>query len=361
MKTRRHYLDNIRWATVVIVAVYHIIYIFNGVQPFGVIGPFHENQWQDGFQYLVYPWFMALLFVVSGMSARYCLEKMSAGAFLRDRSRKLLVPSTLGLFAFQWILGLYNMKIGGGLGDLSALPAPALYLIAAVSGTGVLWYIQLLWLFSVLLLAVRRLEKDRLWRLCEAAPAWLLVLLALPFCGSAQILNPPVVTVYRFGIFGFCFFCGYFLFSHDAVIDRLGRWSPAFCLVAAALGVSYTFRYFGENYAVEPVVNNLHACLYAWLAILAILTAMKKYADKTTPFTDWMQKKAWGLYVLHYLPLAVSAYHLHKATPALPPVLVYGLVTVCTFGGALLLNEIISRIPILRWCVLGIKKEKKHV
>ncbi len=73
--TRRIYLDNIRWITVVIVVIYHIIYMFNGVQPFGVIGPFKKHQLQDAFQYVVYPWFMALLFVVSGMSARYYLEK----------------------------------------------------------------------------------------------------------------------------------------------------------------------------------------------------------------------------------------------------------------------------------------------
>lgn len=71
---RRIYLDNIRWITVCIVVVYHVIYMFNGVQTFGVIGPFWKRQWQDAFQYLVYPWFMALLFVVSGMAARYYLE-----------------------------------------------------------------------------------------------------------------------------------------------------------------------------------------------------------------------------------------------------------------------------------------------
>lgn len=32
--TRRIYLDNIRWITVCIVVIYHVIYIFNGVQPF---------------------------------------------------------------------------------------------------------------------------------------------------------------------------------------------------------------------------------------------------------------------------------------------------------------------------------------
>lgn len=47
--TRRIYLDNIRWITVVIVVIYHIIYMFNGVQPFGVIGPFKKHQLQDAF------------------------------------------------------------------------------------------------------------------------------------------------------------------------------------------------------------------------------------------------------------------------------------------------------------------------
>ena len=54
--TRRIYLDNIRWITVCIVVIYHVIYMYNGVQPFGVIGPFKEQQLQDAFQYLVYPW-----------------------------------------------------------------------------------------------------------------------------------------------------------------------------------------------------------------------------------------------------------------------------------------------------------------
>nr|WP_294688534.1 acyltransferase family protein [uncultured Anaerostipes sp.] len=99
--TRRIYLDNIRWVTVCIVVIYHVIYMFNGVQPFGVIGAFEKHQLQDAFQYLVYPWFMALLFVVSGMSSRYYLERHNTKEFIKDKTRKLLVPSTIGLFVFQ--------------------------------------------------------------------------------------------------------------------------------------------------------------------------------------------------------------------------------------------------------------------
>ena len=68
---RKLYIDNIRWITVVLVVLYHVIYMFNGIETFGVIGPFSDVQYQDAFQYIVYPWFMLLLFAVSGMSARY--------------------------------------------------------------------------------------------------------------------------------------------------------------------------------------------------------------------------------------------------------------------------------------------------
>ena len=359
--TRKLYLDNIRWITVFIVVIYHVIYMFNGVQPFGVIGAFHENQWQDAFQYLVYPWFMALLFVVSGMSARYYLQNHTHKEFVKDKTRKLLVPSTIGLFVFHWILGYYNMKIGGALDGLSAVPGPILYVIMALSGIGVLWYIQVLWIFSILLLWIVKLEKDRLWKLCANTPVWLIVVMTVFAYGFAQILNTPVVTVYRFGIYGFCFFAGYFLFSHDEVIQRLEKWWYLWDVTAIGLGIAYTVIYFGENYATEPVINNVLACSYCWFAILAILTTMKKYGNKVNSFTAWMSKKSWGLYVFHYLPLAMVSYYLHIYAPGMPPAIVYILVGISAFLGGYLLYEIISRIPLIRWCVLGIKKEKKHV
>ena len=107
---------------------------------------------------------MLLLFVVSGMSARFELEKKDSKTFIKDRTRKYLVPSTIGLLVFGWILGYYNMLIGGAFEQMSAVPKPVLYLIMSVSGTGVLWYLQLLWVFSILLVLIRKIEKDRLYK-----------------------------------------------------------------------------------------------------------------------------------------------------------------------------------------------------
>ena len=128
-----------------------------------------------------------------------------------------------------------------------------------------------------------------------------------------------------------------------------------------ATEIFYTIYYFGENYAVEPVLNNLPACIYCWFSILAILAFMKKYGNSENKVSRWMSKKSWGIYVFHYLPLACVAYYLKYFASELPAGIVYIVVGISAFAGALFLYEIISRIPIIRWCVLGLKKERKHV
>ena len=89
---RRHYLDNIRWITVGLVVLYHVIFMYNSVVTAGVIGPFWEVQYQDAVQYLLYPWFMVLLFLVSGMCARYYLEDIPTGNFLREERESFWCP-----------------------------------------------------------------------------------------------------------------------------------------------------------------------------------------------------------------------------------------------------------------------------
>ena len=44
---RKLYIDNIRWITVVLVVLYHVIYMFNGIETFGVIGPFSDVRYPE--------------------------------------------------------------------------------------------------------------------------------------------------------------------------------------------------------------------------------------------------------------------------------------------------------------------------
>lgn len=355
---RKHDVDNIRWITVLLVVLYHVIYMYNSVLTASVIGPFQKVQYQDALQYVLYPWFMVILFIVSGMSSRYYLEHHTIREFLASRTRKLLVPSTIGLFVFQWMLGYLNMSIGGAFDTMAqGTPKVILYVIMAISGTGVLWYIQMLWIFSVGLALIRRFESGKLYMFCERTSPIVLLALGVPVWICAQILNTPVIVVYRFGIYGFCFLLGYFVFAHEKVRERLSRYWHVLAVVAVILGCGYVYVYFGKNYAEAPVVNSPFSIAYGWMAILAIFAVMKRWGDQTNALADWMTKKSFGLYVFHYLTLAAAAYWMHSYTglSALPS---YLMSAVAAYGGGWLLYEIVSRIPVLRFCVLGIKKEK---
>lgn len=356
---RKTYIDNIRWITVILVVIYHVIYMFNGVTTSGIIGPFSENQPQDIYLYIVYPWFMLLLFVISGMSARYELEKKGDKDFLKDRTRKYLVPSTLGLLVLGWAMGYYNMLIGGAFESMGELPAPILYLIMSISGCGVLWYVQVLWVFSLLTKWIRKFEKGKIYELCGRANTIVLILLTLLIFGAAQILNVPVVIVYRFGIYGAGYFIGYFVLAHDEVMERLGKQWIWLIVMGIASCVAFVIVFLGKNFSAHEVLDTPLCNVFAWMGTLAVLAFMKKWGDFTNRFTEWNRKKSWGIYVFHYFFIAVTGWYLRKLAPNLAPVIVYLLVTVSAFAGSLISYELISRIPFVRWCVLGIKGEKK--
>ena len=211
----------------------------------------------------------------------------------------------------------------------------------------------------MVLLLIRKIEKGRLWNLCSKVNSLVIVLLSAAVFGAAQIGNTPKLCVYRFGLYGFSFLLGYYVFSHDEVIDILKRFFIPLLVIAIALGVIFCKEYFGSNYADAPVNRTPIYVFYAWTACLAILGGAAKYADFATPFTKWMSSHSFGLYVFHYLGISVVAYHL-AMKHAYPAALIYTLSLVAAFTAGFILFEIISRIPFYRWVVLGLTAKKKE-
>ena len=193
---RKHYLDNIRWITVVTVVIFHVIYMYNAEGIAGVVGKITDldTQYYDVYQYIVYPWFMPILFMVSGISSRLYLEHHTDREFIKSRTVKLLVPCTIGLFTFQFLQGLVNVSLSQAFEKSPGMPLIGKILVILASGISVLWYIQMLWLFSLLLVFIRKIEKDRLWTLCKKAGLPVIILLAVPFFVSAQILRSSSCT-----------------------------------------------------------------------------------------------------------------------------------------------------------------------
>ena len=359
---RKYYIDNLRWVTVVLVVFYHVFYMYNAEGILGTLGKITdlEVQYFDLYQYIVYPWFMALLFIVSGISARYYIERHTVKEFIKSRTVKLLVPSTIGLFVFQFIQGYINVSFS----EAGSIEAPGFvkYIIYCLSGIGVLWYIQMLWLFSLVIVLIKKIDKDRFWNICRKTPFWVLILIAVLFWGAGQILNTPVIVSYRFGLYFLAYLLGYFIFSHDEVIEVTKRYFPLFAVIAVGLGTAFCIVYFGQNYADDPVYRSPLFLLYGWFGCVAMIGGFAKYFDFTNNFTKWMGSHSWGLYIFHYLGISMVALYLAK--PGLVPAWgCYLLSTIAGFGLSYILYFVISKIPFFRWAVLGIskKKESKNV
>ena len=370
---RKHWLDNLRWVTVLLVLFYHVFYFYNNKGVFGGIGGFGDYpqhpQYQDVVMYLLYPWFMPLLFLLAGISARYALEKQSAKEWFRTRTRKLLVPGTVGLFVLHWMVGYFNTLVAQRQGVFDGTPAIVKYGIMAVSGIGPLWFIQVLWLLSLVLLLVRALDrKDRLYNGCgrvfgsKAGIVWILVLGVLFWVGEQTLVKQPrpqsadgLWNLYKPLFYLVPFLLGWFVFSHDAVQEKLKKaWIPLL-VCALASGIVLVATTFGQDNTSPQYLGSPLNCLYGWLMCLALVAWFQACFDRTGKFAGYMTRSSFGIYIVHYLVIASLGYMM-KTHTQLPPWAMYVILAVAVFTLSPLLYEGLRRIPFIRWCVFGEKK-----
>lgn len=350
---RKPYLDNLRSGTVILVLVFHVFYLFNSAGVPGALGNPVQKSALDAPLYFVYPWFMVLLFLIAGICTKYSLQKRSDRQFIKDRTIKLLVPSTLGLFVYHWISGYLNLNIGGGL---EFIPKPLVYPIAAISGIGPLWFVQTLFLFCVLLVLLRRLDrKEKLWELGGKLPAVALPLLVFPIWGAAQLLNMPLLTMYRFGIYGLAFLLGYYVFSHEAVQDSLVKMRVPLLVTAVVCGVFYTVYYLGTDFTSPQCLQGFFTNAYLWVAVLAALGCGKAWLNHKGRFSEYLTRSSFGFYIVHY-PIALFVCSALLQYSHLPVVFNYCAALIVTLGASPLVYELFRRIPVIRFLVLGIKK-----
>lgn len=364
---RKHWIDNLRWVTVLLVLFYHVIYFYNNKGVFGGIGGFVDDpmkQPQDVVMYILYPWFMMLLFLVAGISSRYALDKQTNKQFIKSRTLKLLVPATIGLFVFHWMTGYFNTAVASSQGTFDDVPSFARYFIWVPSGIGHLWFIQDLWLFSLFIVLIKKLDKnDRFWNCCGKANIPIIILLGvLVWLGSQLLIMNPrpesadgLYNLYKPLTYFIPFLLGYFVFSHDEVQEKVEKIHLAMLISALVACVALVWTGWGKNNTSPQFLSGWLNCLYAWLMMLAMLGCFKAWADKTSPFATYMTKSSFGIYVVHYLVIASLGYMM-KVHTSLAPWSQYVILFVAVMTIPFLLNEIIRRIPFIRWCVLGIKK-----
>jgi len=243
MTERRYDLDWLRVLAMLAVFVFHCTRFF-------CTEGWHLKNAEQSFvlfvlvRGLMWPWLMEIFFLLSGAGAWYALRSRSAGTFLFDRAKRLLVPLyTVGLFILLppqfYFEHMFNEGYTGGLwrslpqyfGDFG-LPrfSPWPMTILPLPFDGHLWFLKLLFLISLVTLPILVfLKSPRGLRWIDALAGWCgrrggIFIFVLPLALAFVVLR-AVFPVQR-GWAEFVWYAIYFVLGYMIPAD--GRFADAF-------------------------------------------------------------------------------------------------------------------------------------
>lgn len=341
---RKHYIDNLRTIVILLLFPVHTFMIWNNYGTKFYVWAGADNL-LSSLIVVVNPWFMALLFVLAGMSARYSLEKRSAGAFVRERIRKLLVPFAAGVIFIVPLQTLYARKFFFSY-DGSVIQNYKYFFthFTDLSGydgcftPGHLWFILYLFIISIVgLLITRYLPYRQVSVYVKKIKIWHLILLFVPVWLLYYVGN---FGGYSIGKYLLLYLIGYYVFDDDVIGNILCNKRlilPLFAVFQVLLAVLYfKYGYYGDFF-----VN-----LVGWSGVLACIAFGKSLLDRENKVTKYFKKASFPIYILHQTILVGAAYHTLAVVRGT-------ILQVCVimFGSFLLtigVYEVMRRIPIIK-------------
>jgi glucan biosynthesis protein C len=364
---RLYYLDWLRVLAILTVFVYHTSRLFN-VEDWTVKNPIWYP-WVEVWNGFATTWMLPLIFVVSGASLFYAVGKgeagiKGAGTFIKDKALRLLVPWLVLLLTHQ-SLQFYLDRLSHGQFSGSFFQYLPSYFLNDFDWQGAhLWYLWVLFLFSVLLYPLIRWLRGRgqgvLSKLGDLlARPGAVYALALPSILLATLFNyekTPRNAGWAFPVYLWLTLAGFLVASDDrlqASSQRL-RWLS----LPLGLGLTGVFLALLQILVVgRGMVPAYGTWLYAlgwgiralasWCCILAILGFGRKHLNFSTPFLRYGNEAVLPFYILHQTVILSVGYFVVRWT--IPDLLKWLIVVPVSFVLIVLLYEfLVRRLNVLR-------------
>lgn len=364
----RHYgMDWLRIGAFGLLILYHIGMVF---VPWGFqVKTAHPLAWVEIPMFLTNPWRLTLLFVVSGYASRGLLAKAgAAGAFLRSRSARLLLPLLFGVAVIvppqAWVeLTTQHAHVRGYLPFL----AHDYFRFHFLDGIALptynhLWFVAYLWVYSVVLtLGVVLLGGARLqalfnrtfagWRAIVIPALYVVLLEAVAFHrveDTHDFINDGVAHLRYLPAFVF----GFVMARSPMVMAAFARYWRAsgavalacFATIAALLLAWPDFTFPDSNVVLWTYRIARH--LETWAAIAALIGIAERFWNRDHPWRATLAEAKFPFYIVHQTIIVVVEGALLPLR--LSTMTEFAILVAATLAGCWMFYAVGSRITWLR-------------
>ena len=356
---RRHYIDNLRSLAILVLIPYHAAMAWNawGEPNYMLFG---QDRALSSIVVAFSPFLMPLLFLLAGMSTKFALSKRTAGQYILERVKRLIVPLLFGTFVFMPVMTCLADKHNCGyqgtfLGHYKVFFTKFTDLTGGDGGFsfGQFWFLLYLFVISLICLGIISIQKKLFPNAEVNAPLWLAVLLGLPvplISGLLEISGKSIV------LYAYIFLIGYYVFSNDEVIGKISRLRFVFLAVAIAADIANIWMFLWAS-ASNAMINNIIKDAATWFMMLALLGIGKSGMDKSSKLSAYMSSRSFAFFSLHYIFVVVFQY-LFSVVFAGNTAMLYLVPVFISYVFTFLLCEVFVRIPVLSF-LIGVKPLKR--
>lgn len=356
---RKHYLDNIRIICMLLLFPFHAIMLFNNwgeaffvySEPLSIAGYFHA---------FLYPWWMPLLFTISGISSAYSLKKRTIKKFARERVSKLFIPFLMGLIFIvpiqTYIADTFHNGYSGNYFQHYYIFFTKITDLSGFDGgltPSHTWFILYLFIATIIMLPIIKWYRKkpikingRKLSIGIILPLFIVILVSIPIIRIGNVIS--------FGEAFACFALGYFVLSNDKVQETLKEnriMLFAFFLIFIIIKLLETVF----SYDNKPLII-LTQSIAAWFGILSFLGMGKKHLEFSNRFTEYFSKASFPLYYLHQSILITIGFFTIKNIKS--PLSQFLIILSLSFVLTILCYELFRRLK-LTCFLFGIKHKSK--
>ncbi|HEX7118236.1 MAG TPA: acyltransferase family protein [Longimicrobiales bacterium] len=326
---RRHDLDWLRVIAILLLLYYHTGMIFAAEWGWHIKNA-ETSALVLELNYFLSRWRMALLFLISGIGTSFALRRRTAGEYVGERMRRLLVPVVFGMFVIV-PPQIYFERIANGAAYGSYLDFyPEVFGFAPYPEGAFswhhLWFVFYLFCYSLAALPLflyLRSDAGRRWaaRVAQAVrgpglyalaipPGAVLAALIVRFPGPQNIVDDWASMLYYFLFFVY----GYVLAVAEGVWAEIeARRRTSLTLAFLAIVAIDAIRWNGATpeftYSVSNTLYHLLQAFNAWCWVLALLGYGRRYLNRPSRVLDYANEGIYPFYILHQTVIVVIGYY----------------------------------------------------